>query len=115
MAATLDIKNLQFSLVIVHPREAFFEWLKPIVARQGFTLEMVYFPQEDAVWIIPAIGTFNDSESFDRYLNRLKSVITRTEMGKFGPNLEDLPSNFTTEFCDSLFDFEVRNGAQIAP
>lgn len=115
MATLLDLKKLQFSLVIIRPRAAFFEWLKPVVSKQGFTIDKVYFPQEDAVWIIPAIGTFNDTGSFNSYLNDLKAVITREEMGKFGPALEDLPNRFTTEFCDTLFEFEVRNGAQIGP
>lgn len=115
MAKQFDAGNLIFSLVIVRPREAFFEWLKPVLRKKDFILDQVYFPEENGVWIIPAIGTFNDTAEFEKYLEDLKPLIVKQEMGKFGPDVEDMPQEITSNLCNTYFDFEVRDRAQKAP
>ncbi len=112
MAKQIDTGNLMFSLVILRPRAAFFDWLKPVLRKKQFSLDQVYFAEENGVWVIPAIGTFNDTPELEKYLEDLKPMMVKEELGKFGPDAEDMPQEITPVLCNSLFDFEVRDRVQ---
>lgn len=114
MGMQLDLKKMTFSLVLLRPRDPFFEWLGRILSRRGLVIEQVYFPEENGVWIIPAIGTFDDGDAFCLYLDELKILMVREEMGKFGPEEVDFPSDITVLFCNEMFDFEIRDRAHLA-
>lgn len=114
MSMNFDLNKMIFSLVILRPKEAFFRWLESVITKDGLSLNEVYFPEECGVWLVPAIGTFDDESSFKRYLDLLKPLIAREELGKFGPDVNDVPSPLTLDCCNDFFEFEIRDRAQSA-
>lgn len=114
MSGVFDLTGMTFSLIVLRPKKAFFEWLEPVVLKRGLSLDDVFFPEESGVWLIPSIGSFDDTPSFEGYLQRLKPVIVLDELGKFGPDTSEMPSRIDVSICDALFEFEVRDRAQIA-
>jgi hypothetical protein len=115
MTYTFDLEQLVFSLVFVRPKTRFLEWLQTTAAGRGMSLDDVYFKEENGVWLIPAIGTFDDQQSFDAYLLKIKSSIAADEFGKYGPDAGDVPDFRDIGAIDLYFDFEVRDRAMIAP
>lgn len=111
----LELATLTFSLLVVRPRKPFFEWLDNLARRRGCKIESIYFAEEDGVWIIPALGTFDCSVAADEYIASLKPVIIKRELGRFGLTAEEIPGPWTVELCDKLFDLEIRDTACLAP
>lgn len=114
MSINFDLNAMIFSLVVVRPKEEFFRWLEPILLRSELDINQVYFPEECGVWLVPAIGTFDDETAFKLYLDSLKPKFVREELGKFGPEMTDIPAPITLAFCNELFEFEIRDRAQLA-
>jgi hypothetical protein len=112
MNMKFDLNAMIFSLIILRPKEAFFRWLDPILLRNDLSIDQVYFPEECGVWLVPAIGTFDDEPAFRSYLDSIKPVIVREELGKFGPEMADVPAQITLAVCNDLFDFEIRDHAK---
>ena len=113
MHEKIDLTQLKFSLAILRPRAAFFDWLGPVISRQGFEISQVYFPDEDGVWLIPSLGTSGSTDEFHEFLNGQKPNWVKMEMGKFGAKVSDLPQEFNSQFCDSLFEFEIRHSVNV--
>jgi hypothetical protein len=113
MGINFDLNAMIFSLVVVRPKEEFFRWLEPILLRNELSINHVYFPEECGVWLVPAIGTFDDESAFKLYLDSLKPKLVREELGRFGPEITDVPVPITLAFCNELFEFEIRDRAQL--
>lgn len=105
--------KLNFSLLILKPRAAFFERVKASLAAKGPgpAFEQVYFPEEDSVWLVPMTGQYGGEGRFEAFLEHLKPRMLRAEFGKFGVGLVE-PA--TVGLFDQCFELLVRDEAKSA-
>ena len=111
MGKEFNLEKMIFSVLVVRPREAFFDWLKPVIQRQNWKLDEIYHPEEDSIWLIPAAGTFSSSDEIDKYITNLKPAILKHELGRFGPLPEEFPAPLSADVCDKFFVVELRDRA----
>lgn len=105
--------KLSFSLLVLTPREGFFDRLKTLLAAKGPgpSFEQVYFPEEDAVWLVPMTDQYGGGGRFEAFLEHLKPRMLRAEFGKFGVALQELA---TPALFDQCFDLKIRDEAKNA-
>lgn len=103
----------QHSVLVVTPKPAFLQCIRATAAHQGVAFNDVYFPEEDGVYLVPAIGTFADAAHFTGFVDELKPRLAQREFGKFGIPLELVPEVWTKEVFDNFFDLAMRDRAEV--
>ncbi len=99
----MKIDRNRSSALLVSPNEA---WLA-LVGEQGVSDRFIV--EENAVWVIPSIGSFPSGRTFSEYLEELKPRLFKCELNRF-----DLHSHFpddevTSSLFDQFFRIEIRD------
>ena|SRR5215813_7618096 len=111
LCKTIDLGNLEFSILIVTPKQPFLEWLKLFKTQKGLGNYEVHFPEEDTVWLIPRIENFNEPDSYHKFLNEIKSHLLLAELNNFGIEHNEFSYPINNESFDLFFDLMLRDRA----
>jgi hypothetical protein len=93
------------SIVFVEPRPALFTLL------EGRTYE--YFPEENGVWAVPRLGTFDSDAHFWAWVAAIKPRLFRAELSRFLA-AEDMPRVLADHQFDDLFELRLRDDLEDA-
>jgi len=106
----LELSRLKFSLLFLKPKPQFFLWLQSVLddKRHKIQIEDIYFSEEDGVWLIP--DTFHSHSHFKAFIQCLKPIMLKRELGQFGPS-ELMPTNLSPETFDEFFEIHIRDKA----
>lgn len=107
----IDLSKLDFSLLIVTPKQPFVEWVKEFFAKKGLEEYEVYFPEEDSVWLIPKIERFSKPGSYEEFLDEVKPRLLLSELYRFGAVEADFEHDVNKEVFDNFFDLALRSQA----
>ncbi|MEM9446630.1 MAG: hypothetical protein AAGA18_14905 [Verrucomicrobiota bacterium] len=106
----MSISSDRYSALIIEPKKEFLEWLEIFLNknRSYAALEELYYKEENAVWLIPPIGSFSSDDDFDNFVNSQKSKLLRVELNRFG--VAELFLNEKGDSCfDQYFDLVIRD------
>jgi len=112
-SAKVDPSNLDFSLLIVTPKQPFVEWIKTFFTKKGLGNYDIYFPEENSVWLIPKIERFSKPGSYDDFLDEIKPRLLLAELYNFGAVEADFGYPINKETFDTFFDLALRNEAAL--
>lgn len=101
-----QLKKLNFSLLFLKPKRHFFVWLQNVLELKKLKINQIYFPEEDGVWLIPS--SFHSDEHFEAFIQCLKPIMLKRELGQFGPG-KLMPSNISPETFDEFFEIHIRD------
>lgn len=110
-SARVDPANVDFSLLIVTAKQPFIEWIKAFFTKQGLGEYDIYFPEDDAVWLIPKIEKFSEPGSYGEFLDEIKPRLLLAELINYGAVEADFQYPITKETFDQFFDLALRNEA----
>lgn len=81
------------------------------MVKQGLGEYDVYFPEQDAVWLIPKIEKFSKPGSYDEFIDEIKPRLLLAELYNYGAGETDLGHPITKETFDEFFALTLRNEA----
>lgn len=110
-ATKINSSKLECSLLVLTSKQSFIDWLKSFMIKQGLGAYNVYFPEGDAVWLIPKIEQFSKPGSYDEFLDEIKPRLLLAELHNFGAVEADFEYPITKETFDKFFDLTLRNEA----
>ena len=104
----------QFSILLVEPRERFFELHAAWQAREGGG-GPAYAPEENGAFLVPTVGSMQPGE-LEALVQGLKPKLLAVELGRF-PGAFALarsraPGADDAALFDRYFDWLIRDGAQ---
>lgn len=71
--------------------------------------ESIYPPEDESVWLIPSIGSFADTATFEDYLEGLKPVLLAQEIQRILKNVSAFEGDFNVSQFNEFFSLEVRS------
>ena len=107
----IELGTLEYSLSLLLPKPAFFEWLDQVATKNGLTVANIYFEEEDPVFIVPPFGRFGSSEDFQHYLTQLKPKLLERALGAWIRDSADFPPTLNAETFDEFFSIKKRDQA----
>ena len=89
---------------------AFKDWIARVCENDPLKRnpELIYPSVDESVWLIPSIGSFADSATFEDYLEGLKPVLLAQELQRILKNVSAFEGNFDGSQFDEFFSLEVR-------
>jgi hypothetical protein len=114
MCATIDVSALDFSMLILTPKQAFLEWLETFKIKIGlghYKGYSLHCSEEDTVLLIPKIERFSEPGAYGEFLSEIKPRLLMAELNRFGATEADFGHPITKETFDEFFDLALRNEA----
>jgi len=115
-SAKVDPSNLDFSLLIVTPKQPFLQWLDTFKIKKGlgdYKNYSLHCPEDDSVWLIPKIERFSKTGSYDEFLDEIKPRLLLAELYNYGAVEADFGYSIKKETFDAFFDLTLRTQATL--
>lgn len=114
MKPSIESESMTCSALFVEPKPPFFEWLAQVltVKRVPTTVNDVYFPQEDPVWLIPYVPRFSSQAQLASYLEGLKSKLLEFHLSAFVTDTALLPRPLDAATFDRFFAMKLHDSVK---
>jgi hypothetical protein len=116
LCSTINPSDLDFSLLILTPKQGFLEWLDTFKIKMGlanYKNYSLHCPEEDTVCLIPKIERFSEPGAYGEFLSEIKPRLLLAELNRFGAAEADFGHPINQKTFDEFFDLALRNEAAL--
>ena len=104
----MNFEELDSSLVLLQPKQRFFDWLEGVLKKQNLKSHDVYFEEEGVACVVRSVGAFDSKAEFDSYLAELKPKLLIRALGGFITDPKEFPEISAQSF-DEFFLVTTRD------
>lgn len=105
---TINVNSHDCSLLLVDPKVSMLEWLSSFYKGKIHEKYRLYYAEGNLSVLIPKVDRFSKPGSLGDFINRVKPVLLRKELGRFHVTPEDFGHPITAETFDAFFTFSIR-------
>jgi len=96
--------NLPPSILVVIPKQPFYDWLASLPGVDQAEISLLKEPGQQTCWLLPSPDFFPSKEAFAGFLNTIKPAILAYELESWTHDPVDWPGELNAELFEHWFD-----------